>query len=127
MNQFLNDLEDGKFDPSVSSVDGEIEPTSPTSVKENDGSPAENGSTGKDENAKEDEFGMGLDGDEEAADNAVDLRADTNGKVVSEPDSRRMSSTGAKDEVSVEPEGNQVMIRTIPPDIGRMKLEAVRS
>ena len=66
MNQFLNDLEDGKFDPSVSSVDGEIEPTSPTSVKENDGSPAENGSTGKDENAKEDEFGMGLDGDEEA-------------------------------------------------------------
>lgn len=29
------------------------------------------------------------------------------------------------DEVSVMPEGNQVMIRTIPPDIGRVKLEDV--
>ena len=62
MNQFLNDLEDGKFDPSVSSVDGEIEPTSPTSVKENDGSPAENGSTGKDENAKDAKCGRGEEG-----------------------------------------------------------------
>jgi hypothetical protein len=29
------------------------------------------------------------------------------------------------EEISVPPEGNQVMIRTIPPDIGRVKLEEV--
>ena len=29
------------------------------------------------------------------------------------------------EEISVDCEGNQVMIRTIPPDIGRVKLEEV--
>lgn len=124
MNQFLNELEDGKFDPITGTNENETD----APVKENDGSLAENGSAAKQEDAspaKEDDFGMGLDGDEEAADNAVDLRGETNGKVISEPDGRRATSIVSKDEVSVEPEGNQVMIRTIPPDIGRMKLEAV--
>lgn len=30
------------------------------------------------------------------------------------------------DEVSAEPDGVQIMIRTIPPDIGRVKIEEVR-
>ncbi len=33
--------------------------------------------------------------------------------------------THREENVSVLPEGNEVMIRTIPPDIGRVKLEEV--
>ena len=49
-------------------------------------------------------------------------RGDANGKQ--QGDAKRMANRG--EEMSVPPEGNQVMIRTIPPDIGRMKLEEVR-
>ncbi|KAH8094761.1 hypothetical protein DFH11DRAFT_1555368 [Phellopilus nigrolimitatus] len=111
MNQFVNELEDGKFDSSFN--ENEPEPSSP--VKEGSSVP-ENGAA--DDTVKnEEEFGMGLEGEEEAADNAGDIKTDANGK--STFDAKRPG----KDEVSVMPEGNQVMIRTIPPDIGRMKLE----
>lgn len=67
----------------------------------------------------EDDFGLTMDGEEEAADNG-DIKMDMNGKGAF--DGKR---TLRSDEVSVMPEGNQVMIRTIPPDIGRVKLENV--
>ena len=68
----------------------------------------------------EDDFGLNMDGDEEAADNG-DIKLDINGK--GSVDGKRAPRS---DELSVMPEGNQVMIRTIPPDIGRVKLENVR-
>ena len=49
-------------------------------------------------------------------------KLDANGKG---PESGRRDSRDRGEEVSVAPEGHQVMIRTIPPDIGRVKLETV--
>lgn len=133
-NQFLNDLEEGKFDFGANDSSEEItSPTSPTSPvsplttkHEGDESAAPetmNATSGADVAEpivkNDDDFGMGVDGDEEAADNAGNLKIDTNGKAPSD------TKDSSKDEVSVMPEGNQVMIRTIPPDIGRVKLEAV--
>lgn len=115
MSQFVSDLEDGKYDKESSD-----EPGSTESLKEGSVAP-ESGVAEETENAAkpEEDFGMGLEGEEEAADNAGDVKTDTNGKASYE------SKLSEKDEVSVMPEGEQVMIRTIPPDIGRVKLEAV--
>jgi len=49
-------------------------------------------------------------------------KLDANGKVV---ENGKKDSRDRGEEVSVAPEGHQVMIRTIPPDIGRVKLETV--
>lgn len=114
MNLFLNELEDGKFDHC------ELEQEITSQVKAENTS-AEN--TGLDEpeqqHKNEDKFGMGMEAEDDNAENAGDVKNDANGKS-----SYETKQAGA-DEVSVEPEGNQIMIRTIPPDIGRVKLEAV--
>ncbi len=118
-NLFLTDLEEGKFDTNLAETEAEpSSPISPTATREKDNfeAPGE----GKPEDKKEDdEFGLAMDGEEEAADNG-DIKMDMNGKGVF--DGKRALRS---DEVSVMPEGNQVMIRTIPPDIGRVKLENV--
>jgi SERRATE/Ars2, N-terminal domain len=49
-------------------------------------------------------------------------KLDANGKGT---ENGRKDSRDRGEEVSVAPEGHQVMIRTIPPDIGRVKLETV--
>lgn len=126
LSTFLDDLEAGKFDPDLNESDGE--PSSP--VKEhpaNDDIKAEsNGTavpTATDDTKPtvgEDDMQFNADADEEAADGEAP-RVDANGKASS--DNRRQTRG---EEVSVPPEGNQVMIRTIPPDIGRVKLEEVR-
>jgi len=116
LNAFLHDLESGKFDPDLN--DSEVEPSSP--VKENgngDASHADGAS--EDPKPHDDDMQFNGDVDEEGADNELS-RADVNGK--SSGDKNR-GTRG--EEVSVPPEGNQVMIRTIPPDIGRVKLEEV--
>lgn len=118
MNQFLNDLETGKFDREGDSYEAEqYEPvqTAKESPVPEDGAVEDGESPSK----AEEEFSIGFENDEEAADNAGDVKNDTNGKASYE------SKQTERDEVSVMPEGNQVMIRTIPPDIGRAKLEAV--
>ncbi|KAK7061319.1 hypothetical protein R3P38DRAFT_2828809 [Favolaschia claudopus] len=66
------------------------------------------------------QFNMNVDEDLPADTDAN--RLDANGKNASNAANNKRSSDRG-DEVSVMPEGNQVMIRTIPPDIGRMKLE----
>ena len=121
LNTFLDDLESGKFD--TNEID--IEPISPT--KEGaDSAPDANGDTApisleeiKPVITGDDEMQFNADVDEESGDHDAP-RAETNGK--SSVDNRR-NTRG--EEVSVPPEGNQVMIRTIPPDIGRVKLEEV--
>ena len=49
-------------------------------------------------------------------------KLDANGKGV---ENGKRDNRDRGEEVSVSPEGHQVMIRTIPPDIGRVKLETV--
>lgn len=84
VHTFLNDLEMGKYDPSLSE-------------------PKENGHGGG--------------GDDSAAAGAGE--EDFNN--MEEDDEKGVKGRG--EELSVDPEGNEVMIRTIPPDIGRVKLE----
>lgn len=115
INTFLHDLESGKFDPDLR--ESEAEPSSP--VKE-----TSNGDAAVAEDTKaipnaDDDMPFNVDADDDAADHDTN-RHDVNGKPGND---NRRSNRG--DEVSVPAEGNQVMIRTIPPDIGRVKLEEV--
>lgn len=121
INTFLDDLESGKFDPDLNET--EPEPPSPA----NETSPVNEIATetnGVAEESKpsggDDEMQFTVEIDEEVVDPDVS-RVETNGKHLSD---NKRSNRGM--EISVPPEGNQVMIRTIPPDIGRVKLEEVR-
>ncbi|KAH7102977.1 hypothetical protein BKA62DRAFT_616893 [Auriculariales sp. MPI-PUGE-AT-0066] len=108
LQQFLSDLEDGKFDPDTSpALDapksaGDAPPADASAEENKASSPPKEGET-----KQEDEQMF----DDDAGDNE-----DGRGR---EP---MRQSTGS-DEISIPPEGNEVMIRTIAPDIGRLKLE----
>jgi hypothetical protein len=124
LDTFLHDLESGKFDPDLS--EPELEPSSPvsadnTTVEINGAVPTSAGDEAKQVGGGDDEMQFAVDADEEPGDNDAG-RPDANGKSIS--DSKRHNRG---EEASALPEGNQVMIRTIPPDIGRVKLEEVRS
>ncbi|KAK0467917.1 uncharacterized protein EV420DRAFT_1501935 [Desarmillaria tabescens] len=115
---FLHELESGKFDPDLN----ENEPKSP--VKD---VPA-NGES-KDSNVATESK---ADGDDELQFNPdidfdplldLDISRDLNGKSDNKRSNKRDWDRG--EEIAVRPEGNQIMIRTIPPDIGRIKLEEV--
>ncbi|KAH0586933.1 hypothetical protein H2248_005767 [Termitomyces sp. 'cryptogamus'] len=116
LDTFLLDLESGKFDPVLS--EPELEPSSP--MKENvvngESTIEANGQGEEKPSVVDDDMQFNVDGDEEPGDNDAS-RADASGKNIADKRSNR------GEEVSVPPEGNQVMIRTIPPDIGRLKLE----
>jgi hypothetical protein len=120
LSNFLHDLESGKFDPDLN--ESEPEPTSPT--KENgNGDAVDHAST---EDSKpipsgEDDMQFNAEADDETGDQDAQ-RNDANGKFMA---GDRRGTRG--EEISVPTEGNQVMIRTIPPDIGRVKLEEVWS
>lgn len=119
IDRFTRELEEGKYDQ----VDAEPEldtPASPTKeAKDEPLTAMESGLvTSTSADGKEDE-----DFAPEIADETLDMdtgKMDANGKVGQ--DFKRIPRS---DEISVPPDGNQVMIRTIPPDIGRIKLENV--
>ena len=119
---FRSDLDAGKYDPVLN--ESEQEPTSPISPlkdgkDENELADSSNlESTIKTETKKEDDD-FTNDPDDENVDNDIS-KVEANGKSLVD-DLRPLKS----DELTILPEGNQVMIRTIPPDIGRVKLEAV--
>ncbi|KXN84225.1 hypothetical protein AN958_12878 [Leucoagaricus sp. SymC.cos] len=118
INTFLDELESGKFDPDLN----ETEPESPSPTKEtspNNEFAETNGTIAEESKPSggDDEMQFTVEADEEVVDPDIS-RVEPNGKHSS--DSKR-SNRG--EEISVPPEGNQVMIRTIPPDIGRIKLE----
>ncbi|KAG6828765.1 hypothetical protein H0H92_006844 [Tricholoma furcatifolium] len=119
LDTFLLDLESGKFDPDLH--EPELEPTSPLNEHAINGSgdnAAETNGQGEEKaGGADDDMQFNVDVDEEPGDNEASRGADANGRVPADKRSNR------GDEVSVAPEGNQVMIRTIPPDIGRVKLE----
>jgi len=118
LNNFLQDLESGKFDPDLH--EPEAEPVSPVKENGNGDATADSNTTDTKANTTVDEdMQFNVDVDEDTGDHDAN-RLDANGKYSA--DSKR----GARlEEISVPTEGNQVMIRTIPPDIGRVKLEEV--
>lgn len=118
LNNFLHELESGKFDPDLH--ESEPEPNSPT--KENGNGDAD-GHTSVEETkpipSGDDDMQFNAEGDDDAGDHDAQ-RNDTNGKTYG---GDKRGNRG--EEIAVPTEGNQVMIRTIPPDIGRVKLEEV--
>lgn len=119
LNNFLHDLESGNFDPDLR--EPEPEPVSPT--KENGNGEAADGHAPTEETkpapSGDDEMQFNVEADDDAGDHDAQ-RNDTNGKSYA---GDKRGNHG--EEISVPTEGNQVMIRTIPPDIGRVKLEEV--
>ena len=114
MDAFVLDLESGKFDPDFS------EPAE--STKENGDSSAANGATA--ENAGEDK--PSAQAAEDDMQFNVEAEEDATGEDTTRAaQNRSKSGSNRGEEIAVPPEGNQVMIRTIPPDIGRAKLEEV--
>ncbi|KAI0939663.1 hypothetical protein AcV5_001002 [Taiwanofungus camphoratus] len=125
IDQFVVDLDTGKYDPDLN----EPEPEAAAPVKDNvpngetaDGTETNYAQAAAPVEAKanangDDEMQFNVEAEDEGGDNDAN-RGDTNGK--SSSDNRR---NNRGEEISVQPEGNQVMIRTIPPDIGRAKLE----
>ncbi|KAI0356500.1 hypothetical protein OH77DRAFT_1423431 [Trametes cingulata] len=122
MDAFLMDLESGKFDPDFSAPAPEN--TSPTKENANGESSVTNGAGGDAaatpaEASKptaaggEEDMQFNVEAEEDAGDNDANRGGDRS----------RRPPANRGEEVEVPPEGNQVMIRTIPPDIGRVKLE----
>jgi hypothetical protein len=119
INAFIPDLEQGKFDPGQGEAESDgvsKEPASNGAFGENVDSAV--GLTGAADapNAADDE----IPGDEEEGNENEGGKSTTNGRT-----SKNTRSDNRGEEFAVMPEGNQVMIRTIPPDIGRLKLEEV--
>jgi len=119
VDQFLLELEEGKHDPQIELKDeglhisgddfGQKQLTDMKQeiVKSVD---LKNG-------PQEDDMQFGLDGEEDHDhENKIEL---TSKSAIDAKASSR------NDEISVMPEGNEILIRTIPPDIGRVKLEEV--
>jgi hypothetical protein len=142
LHTFLQDLESGKFDPDLTESEPAAEPRLPMKEAHANVGSGEDATAGTvSTDAKNDangsatvesktggggdsEMQMAIEVEEEAGDQETNL-AEANGKPA--PDARRgYGVSGIRgEEISVSPEGNQVMIRTIPPDIGRIKLEEV--
>lgn len=121
LNIFIQDLELGKFDPDLNEL--ESEPAFGAQHKDS----AVSGdvgeivvSTEEVKIAADDDMQFAMDAEEDTGEH--DANRVENGKVATE---HKRNNRG--EEISIPPEGNQVMIRTIPPDIGRFKLEEVCS
>ncbi|KAI6128407.1 hypothetical protein EDD16DRAFT_1548420 [Pisolithus croceorrhizus] len=108
LDAFLHDLEAGKYDPDLNESESELPVTKESNTS---GGPGDGTAPEEAKNAADDDMQFNMDAEEDAA-------AEVNGRVF--VDNKR-GNRG--EEISVLPEGNQVMIRTIPPDIGRFKLE----
>jgi hypothetical protein len=122
LNTFLESLDAGLFDPQPGNL---YQPSSPAKQSvifkkdeardDQEALPDHDGLAPVDESMKVDEDVI-VEAEEEGD------KLDANGKGV---ENGKRDSRDRGEEVSVAPEGHQVMIRTIPPDIGRVKLETV--
>ena len=125
LEQFLFELEEGKYDPVVADST-QTAPPSEEGQKDINTALPENGKTeltsptDEAKPANDEDAPFAMDAEEEAPE--TDAKDESNGKPQFET-KRALRS----DELSIMPEGNEVMIRTIPPDIGRVKLEEVGS
>ena len=119
INTFISDLEQGKYDPTQ----GDAEPDGVSKEPASNGAFGENTDSAIGPAGAEDVPNVGEDdipGDEEDGNDNEGAKSITNGRT-----SKYTRSDNRGEEFSVMPDGNQVMIRTIPPDIGRLKLEEV--
>lgn len=120
INTFTSDLEQGNYDPTQGDVESDGVSKEPAS----NGAFGENPDSAIGPAGAEDVPNVGEDdvpGDEDDGNENEGGKSITNGRA-----SKTARSDNRGEEFSVMPEGNQVMIRTIPPDIGRLKLEEVR-
>jgi hypothetical protein len=120
MPAFLDGLETGRFDPHAPEpAAADAPPTkdedAATRSTNGDGAPAPEDV--KEEPAAED--------DAPEADTKVE--PPRTGEAEQGPDRGRGGGAARGAEISVPNDANQVMIRTLPPDIGRLKLERVRA
>lgn len=129
---FLLDLESGKFDPDLNETHPEQPPT-PAKEQHLNGDSSTDGNgnaataasaTTSDDKpvAGDDDMQFNIEPDEEPADDGPRPEANGKGSMNSK---RQQQGDNRGEEIAVPCEGNQVMIRTIPPDIGRVKLEEV--
>ena len=119
INPFISDLEQGKYDPGLGDAESDGVAKDPAS----NGAFGENADSAMGPAGAEDVPPAGDDevpGDEEDGVENEAGKSTANGRS-----SRNNKGDNRGEEHSVMPEGNQVMIRTIPPDIGRLKLEEV--
>lgn len=119
INTFISDLEQGEFDPSQGDAESDgvsKEPASNGAFGENADSAMGPAGTEDAPNIAEDD----IPGEEEDGNENEGGKSTTNGRT-----SKNTRGDNRGEEFAVMPEGNQVMIRTIPPDIGRLKLEEV--
>ena len=119
INAFISDLEQGKFDPGQ----GEAESDSVSKEPASNGAFGENTDSAIGPAGTEDAPIVGEDdipGDEEDGNENEGGKSTTNGRY-----SKNTRGDNRGEDFAVMAEGNQVMIRTIPPDIGRLKLEEV--
>ena len=119
INPFISELEQGKHDPGQGDAESDSatkDPASNGAFGENPDSAMGPGGAEDVPNAADDE----IPGDEEDGGENEGGKSTTNGRGA-----RNNKGDNRGEEYSVMPDGNQVMIRTIPPDIGRLKLEEV--
>ena len=102
--QFLKDLQDGKYDPKSES-EASVKEALPTGDEKLTVNPEDMDAI-----------------DEDVPENGPDspTKSESNGKALTQHGRQPRD-----DDVLVAPEGNQIAIRTIPPDIGRQKIEEV--
>ncbi|KAI0693827.1 hypothetical protein BC835DRAFT_1352352 [Cytidiella melzeri] len=129
LNAFLADVEIGKYDPDLNEpepvpLSPSLKPETATNGDAVHINGTDSGGAAPEESkpsvSTDDTMQFNVEPDDEGGDQDA-ARGDTNGNARQSSDSRRPADRG--EEISIPPEGNQVMIRTIPPDIGRIKLE----
>ncbi|EPT02795.1 hypothetical protein FOMPIDRAFT_1022699 [Fomitopsis schrenkii] len=126
MDTFLMDLEAGKFDPGLH--EPEPEPASPAKESASNGDTSRSGAEATaTSSAEETKPNANAGSAEDDMQFNVEPEDDTGDQEANRHDPSKPSADNRRnargEEYSVPPDGNQVMIRTIPPDIGRVKLE----
>lgn len=122
LNTFLENLDAGMFDPQSGSLHQPSSPAKqPVTLKKEESKDDQELLADNDGLAPVDES-MKVDEDVTVEVEDEGDKLDANGKGV---ENGKRDNRDRGEEVSVAPEGHQVMIRTIPPDIGRVKLETV--
>lgn len=114
--QFLLELDEGKYDPQL-----ESEETAPTPVEDS----KQNNSNGKADNVKPEDAKNGT--QDEDMQFGIDAEEEQDHEKTDNVSKSTFDTKNAPriEEISVMPEGNEILIRTLPPDISRIKLEEV--
>jgi hypothetical protein len=116
--QFLLELEEGKHDPQLDSEEHVTASAEDSTQKRNGDSKTDNAKAEDTKNGtQDDDMQFGMEAEEEQ-----DHENKNDSVSKSTFDAK---STSRNEEISVMPEGNEILIRTLPPDIGRLKLEEV--